>query len=96
MLLRPGMLLDYGISLERGGVRPGDISRMTLYLFIIVGEKTDEVEKQTSLILDSHQLGSLLRIRLRMRGNMIRLLLLIRLRRGCSLGMSPLIPDNAQ
>jgi len=46
-LLRPGMLLDYGISLERGGVRLGGISRMSLYLFIIVGEKTDEVGKQT-------------------------------------------------
>jgi len=36
MLLLRGMLLDYGISLERGGVRLGGISRMSLLIFVIV------------------------------------------------------------
>ena len=94
-LLR-GMLLGYGISLERGGVRLGDISRMSLYLTIIVREKTDEIVKQTLLILDSRRPGSLLRILSHMRGNMIRLLLRILPRRDCSLGMSPMCPDISQ
>ena len=46
MLLLPGMLWGYGISLERGGVRPGGISRMSLHLFIVVGGKTDQTGKQ--------------------------------------------------
>ena len=46
MLLLPGMLLDCGISLERGGARLGGISRMSFHIFFIV-EETDEVEKQT-------------------------------------------------
>ena len=90
MLLLPGMLLDYGISLERGGVRPGGISRMSLQHFISSEKIIDETGKQTLSILDLHRLGSLLHIRSLMRGNMIRLLLLIRLRRGCSLGTSSL------
>lgn len=46
-LLLRGMLLDYGISLERGGARPGGIFRMSLQHFINVEEIIDETGKQT-------------------------------------------------
>jgi len=47
MLLLRGMLLGYGISLERGGVRLGGISRMSLsHLPSFRGEKSDEKVKQ--------------------------------------------------
>jgi hypothetical protein len=54
MLLLPGMLLDYGISLGRDGVRPGGISRMSLFHNSPShapapegGNEADEVGKQT-------------------------------------------------
>jgi len=89
-LLLRGMLLGYGISLERDGVRPGGISRMSLQHLINVEEIIDETGKQTLLILDLHRLGSHLHILSHMRGNTIRLSLRIRPRPGCSLGTSSL------
>jgi hypothetical protein len=49
-LLLPGMLWGYGISLERGGARPGGISRMSLSPSHLspqnTGNGADEVVKQ--------------------------------------------------
>jgi hypothetical protein len=53
-LLLRGMLLDYGISLERGGVKRGGISRMSLFYNPPShapapegGNEADDVVKQT-------------------------------------------------